>query len=604
MNRSGEKVNGSGEHYGSMNILGLSAYGDDSSACLVKQGEIIAAAQEGSFSRRKRDNSFPVNAIRYCLQQGNIDVVNLDLIAFYTKPLLKFERFLGTHLSCAPVGFRSFLKTMPLWVKQQLRIKSQIASETGFQGKIIFPECHEAHGASAFYPSPFLEAAFLTVDGVGEWASTSYGVGTESGTHILAEMRFPHSLGLLLSAFIEYLGFSIKTDEDKLMTLAPHGKPKYKNLILSELIDLKADGSFKLNMTYFDCCVGPALTNEKFSELFGRVPRTQGTEPTEMDLDIACSIQEVTEEIVVRMAEHVFYQTGRKNLCLAGSVFLNAAVNDRIFRESSFDNIWIQPASGEAGAALGAALFGWYQYGGNKKNALGKGDLQKGNYLGPEFNSQYIRDYLDRECIPYTEMSEDELPVIIAGRINDQQSIGWFQGRSEYGPMALGNRSILIDARSAKVRELDMLKLKGNQSSRPFSISVLAERVTDYFEQDLQSPYMLLTAPVFPGMQKLFVQQEGDGAVLNETGTNRSPLAKGMNSLEIPIQLQTVDGRYNPLYHALIKAFDKEYGCGFIAQTSFSCSGEPLVRTPEDAYKCYREMDLDCLVMGRFLIEI
>jgi carbamoyltransferase len=585
-----------------MNILGISAYYHDSAACLIQNGEIISAAQEERFTRKKNDFSFPARAVASCLQQGAIHAEDLDFVAFYDKPLIKFERILETYLAFAPTGLASFLKAMPLWIKQKLWIKEHISKEIGFQGKIIFPEHHESHAASAFFPSPFQDAAFLTIDGVGEWATTSYGLGTEDGISILAEILFPHSLGLLYSAFTYYTGFKVNSGEYKLMGLAPYGEPKYRDLILSELMDLKEDGSFKLNMAYFNYCAGLTMTNTKFAELFGRPPRSPEAEMTQMDMDIARSIQVVTEEVVLRMVAHVHRQTGMKKLCLAGGVGLNCVANGRILRESSFDDIWVQPAAGDAGGALGAALFTWHQYLGNKKSASGKGDLQKGSYLGPEFSPQYIRDYLDRKQVGYTELTDEELFEKVADRINNQQVVGWFQGRMEYGPRALGNRSIIGDARSAKMQETINLKIKYRESFRPFAPSVLRERTADYFQLDRESPYMLLVAPVKEEIRQELSEEDHRRLGLEKLKAPRSSIP-AVTHVDYSARVQTVDGQYNPRYYALIQAFDRKYGCGVIINTSFNVRGEPIVCTPEDAYRCFMATEMDCLVLGNLLIE-
>ena len=479
-----------------MDILGISAFYHDSAACLVQNGEIVAAAQEERFTRKKHDFAFPHNAINYCLKEGVLNGKNLDFVAFYDKPFIKFERILQTYLAYAPVGIKSFIKAMPLWIKQKIWMKEFIKKELGFEGKIIFPEHHESHAASAFFASPFQEAAFLTVDGVGEWATTSYGIGKDNNIQILSEIHFPHSLGLLYSAFTYYTGFRVNSGEYKVMGLAPYGEPKYKDVILSELMDLKEDGSFKMNMEYFNYCAGLTMTNKKFGKLFGGPPRKPESQLTQRDMDLARSVQEVTEEVILRMVRHIHKETNQKNLCLAGGVALNCVGNGRILREGPFENLWIQPAAGDAGGALGAALFVWHQYLGNQRYLDAENRTQKTSYLGPEFGNGYILEYLKSKTIPSTELSDEEIPEKISDLIADQKVIGWFQGRMEFGPRALGSRSIIGDARSRKMQEIMNLKIKFRESFRPFAPSVIKEKASDFFEIDTESPYMLLVAPV------------------------------------------------------------------------------------------------------------
>ncbi len=471
-----------------MNILGISAFYHDSAACLVRDGEIIAAAQEERFTRKKHDFSFPSNAINYCLEEGKINGESLDYVAFYDKPFIKFERILETYLAFAPSGIQSFVMAIPLWIKQKLWMKEFIKKELCYDGKIIFPEHHESHAASAFFASPFPEAAFLTIDGVGEWTTTSYGVGKNNQIQILSEIHFPHSLGLLYSAFTYYTGFKVNSGEYKVMGLAPYGTPKYKDLILSELIDLKEDGSFKLNMKYFDYCTGLTMTNRKFEKLFGGPPRKPESNVTQRDMDLARSVQDVTEEVMLRMARHIHSETKQKNLCLAGGVALNCVGNGKILREGPFDNIWIQPAAGDAGGALGAALFVWYQYLDNQRIVNGQRDFMKASLLGPEYNDDQILQYLKANNIPYNKLSPDETPVRIADLIAQEKTIGWFQGRMEFGPRALGARSIIGDARSPKMQEIMNLKIKFRESFRPFAPSVLQEKAADFFDIDSESP--------------------------------------------------------------------------------------------------------------------
>ncbi len=495
-----------------VSILGISAFYHDSAACLVQDGEIVAAAQEERFTRKKHDASFPKHAVEFCLKQGGIGVSDLEAVAFYEKPFLKFDRILHTYLALAPAGIRTFLMAIPLWIRERIWMKELIRKELGYEGKMLFPEHHESHAASAFFPSPYAEAAFLTVDGVGEWTTTSFGVGRGNTVELLGELQFPHSLGLLYSAFTYYTGFRVNSGEYKLMGLAPYGEPKYVDVILRELIDLKADGSFRLNMKYFNYGVGLTMTNARFDRLFGGPPRKPESRLTQRDMDLARSIQEVTEEIMVRMARHVAKETGLRNLCLAGGVALNCVANGRILREGIIDRVWIQPAAGDAGGALGAALVGWHQYLGRERKVDGRHDRQRGSYLGPEYSRDEIREFLTGRNIPFTELADAEIPEKVADLIHEQKVIGWFAGRMEFGPRALGARSIIGDARSAKMQEIMNLKIKFRESFRPFAPSVLRERAPEYFEMEGESPYMLLVAPVAEG-QRPDDEREGEGVV-------------------------------------------------------------------------------------------
>lgn len=585
-----------------MNILGISAFYHDSAACLVRDGEIVAAAQEERFTRKKHDFAFPHNAISYCLQEGGLQGSDLDIVAFYDKPFIKFERILQTYLASAPVGIRSFIKAIPLWVKQKLWMKEFIRKELGFEGKILFPEHHESHAASAFLASPFQEAAFLTIDGVGEWTTTSYGTGKDNRIEILSEMHFPHSLGLLYSAFTYYTGFRVNSGEYKVMGLAPYGEPKYTDLILSELMDLKEDGSFRMNMKYFNYCVGLTMTSRKFEDLFGGPPRKPESPLTQRDMDLARSVQDVTEEIMLRMARHIHRETGQKNLCLAGGVALNCVGNGRILREGPFEKIWIQPAAGDAGGALGAALFTWYQYLENERQADGHSSIQKASYLGPEFGNGHIAEYLQREGIPYTELSDEAIPETIADLIAQEKVVGWFQGRMEFGPRALGSRSIIGDARSQKMQEIMNLKIKFRESFRPFAPSVLRERVSDFFEMDTESPYMLLVAPVKGEICREMSSEEQRLFGLDKLHVARSVIP-AVTHVDYSARVQTVSREDNPLYYRLIAKFDEKYQCPVIINTSFNVRGEPIVCSPQDAYLCFMRTNMDYLVMGRYLID-
>jgi len=585
-----------------MNILGISAFYHDSASCLIQDGKIISAAQEERFTRKKHDFSFPENAVNYCLQESKLQAKDLDYVVFYDKPFIKFERILETYLAYAPYGIRSFIKAIPLWIKQKLWMKEVIGKELDFEGKIIFPEHHESHAASAFFPSPFQEAAFLTIDGVGEWTTASYGIGKDNTVRILAEIHFPHSLGLLYSAFTYYTGFKVNSGEYKVMGLAPYGEARYKDLILSELMDLKEDGSFRMNMKYFDYCAGLTMTNKKFEKLLGGPPRKPESRVTQRDMDLARSVQEVTEEVMLRMARHVYQETGQKNLCLAGGVALNCVGNGRLLREGPFENIWIQPAAGDAGGALGAALFVWYQHLENRRVADGKKDFQKGSFLGPEFGNGYLTDYLKKRAIPHTEISDEEIPARIADLIADQKVIGWFQGGMEFGPRALGGRSIIGDARSPAMQEVMNLKIKFRESFRPFAPSVIRERVSDFFEIDKESSYMLLVAPVKKEICKEMSPEEQKQFGLDKLHVVRSSIP-AVTHVDYSARVQTVNKEDNPLYYRMIEKFGEKYGCPVIINTSFNVRGEPIVCTPEDAYLCFMRTNMDYLIMGNFLIE-
>ncbi len=585
-----------------MNILGISAFYHDSAACLVQDGKIVSAAQEERFTRKKHDSAFPVNATNFCLQNSNLTVNDLDYVAYYDKPFLTFERILETYLSFAPVGIKSFIKALPLWIKKKLWMKEVIRKELDYQGKIVFPEHHESHAASAFFPSPFQEAAFLTMDGVGEWTTSSYGVGKDNNLDIIAEIKFPDSLGLLYSAITYFTGFRVNSGEYKVMGLAPYGVPKYKDVILKELIDLKEDGSFKMNMDYFDYCVGLKMTGSKLDKLFDGPPRKPETELTQREMDIARSVQDVTEEVVLRVGRHIKKETGQKNLCLAGGVALNCVANGKLLREKVFDNIWIQPAAGDAGASLGAAMFAWYKYLGSERKADGKNDSQQGSYLGPRYENDYITDYLKKNNIPYTELSDEELPEKIADIIADEKVVGWFQGKMEFGPRALGGRSIIGDARSPKMQEIMNLKIKFRESFRPFAPSVVRERVSDYFEHDGESPYMLLVAPVKKSIRREMTNEEQKLFGLEKLHVARSSIP-AITHVDYSARIQTVDGKYNNRYYQMIKKFDEKEGCPVIINTSFNVRGEPIVCTPKDAFLCFMRTNMDYLIMENILLD-
>lgn len=585
-----------------MNILGISAFYHDSAACLVRDGEIIAAAQEERFTRKKHDASFPKHAVDYCLREGGIRVNDLDLVAFYEKPFLKFDRILHSYLAYAPAGLQSFLMAIPLWIRERIWMKELIRRELGCDCKILFPEHHESHAASAFFPSPFQEAAFLTIDGVGEWTTTSYGVGRGNKIQMLAEIRFPHSLGLLYSAFTYFTGFKVNSGEYKLMGLAPYGEPKYVDLILRKLIDLKEDGSFRLNMKYFNYGVGLTMTNAAFNELFGRAPRKPESKLTQSDMDLARSIQDVTDEIMLRMARKVRKETGQRNLCLAGGVALNCVANGLILREKIFDRIWIQPAAGDAGGALGAALFAWHQIVDQKRSVDGERDSQRGSYLGPTYSTDEIRAYLQKQNILFTELTDDELPERIAELIHAQKVIGWFFGRMEFGPRALGARSIIGDAQSPEMQEVMNLKIKFRESFRPFAPSVLREKSSTWFEMETESPYMLLVAPVAKNRRREMTAEENTRFGLEKLLAIRSEIP-AVTHVDYSARIQTVTEDHQPMFYRMIKRFDEKYGCPVIINTSFNVRGEPIVAAPEDAFTCFMRTNMDYLLLGNFLLE-
>ncbi|UCD63458.1 MAG: carbamoyltransferase [Candidatus Zixiibacteriota bacterium] len=585
-----------------MNILGISAFYHDSAACLVQDGKIVSAAQEERFTRKKHDFSFPRKAIEFCLADTGLSGSDLDIVAFYDKPFLKFERILETYLTYAPVGIQSFMKAIPLWIKEKIWMKDLIRRELGHEGTIVFPEHHESHAASAFFPSPYQEAAFLTIDGVGEWATASYGVGKDNKVKLLAEIHFPDSLGLLYSAFTYYTGFKVNSGEYKVMGLAPYGQPKYKDLILNELMDLKEDGSFRMNMKYFNYCAGLTMTNRKFDKLFGGPPRKPESRLTQREMDLARSVQDVTEEVMMRMARHVRKETGQKHLCLAGGVALNCVGNGRVLREGPFEDIWIQPAAGDAGGALGAALFAWYQYLENTRTAPLTRDFQGGSYLGPCFSEDAIRKYLDENSIPYTVLGNGQVAETTADLIAQEKVVGWFQGRMEFGPRALGSRSIIGDARSPRMQETMNLKIKFRESFRPFAPSTTEERCGDYFDIDRPSPYMLLVAPVKKEVRREMTEQEQNLFGLDKLHVVRSSVP-AVTHVDYSARLQTVSKDHHPLYHEMISKFDEKYGCPVIINTSFNVRGEPIVCTPEDAYRCFMRTHMDYLIMGRFLLD-
>ncbi len=585
-----------------MTILGIPAFFHDSAAALVRNGQVVAAAQEERFSRVKHDFRFPQHAVAYCLAEGGLRGEEMDLVAFYDKPLLKFERILESYLAYAPRGVRSFRKAIPVWLKQKFWMDEFIRVELGYRGKILYPEHHLSHAASAFFPSPFPEAAILTVDGVGEWATTTYGVGRGNTISLLGELRFPHSLGLLYSAFTYYLGFRVNSGEHKVMGLAPYGEPRYVERILDHLLDLKEDGSFRLNMRYFDYAVGLVMTNRRFAKLFGGPARRPEGSLRQRHMDIARSVQWVTEEIMLRMARHVHQQTGQSNLCLAGGCALNCVANGRLLREGPFRQMWIQPAAGDAGGALGAALAAWHMFAHNERETDGVHDRQQGSYLGPSFSNEEIEKYLLSVGAAFRRMGPHELPDFVATLLAQQQVVGWCQGRMEFGPRALGNRSILADARSPSMQEVVNYKIKFRESFRPLAPSVLEEHAGQYFEIQCPSPYMLLVAPV--AAEKRLPLKNGEQALegLERRKAVRSTIP-AVTHVDYSSRLHTVDRTRNPQFYELIEAFRKRTGCPVIVNTSFNVRGEPIVCTPEDAYLCFMSTDMDYLVMGDFVLD-
>ena len=586
-------------------ILGISAFYHDSAAALVVDGEIIAAAQEERFTRKKHDHEFPQHAIEYCLSEAGIAAADLDHVAFYDKPIRKFERLLETYLAYAPAGYFSFRKAMPLWLKQKLYLPKTMDAglKKQFRGRYVFADHHESHAASAFFPSPFEEAAIITFDGVGEWSTTCIGVGRGNKIELTNEIRFPHSVGLLYSAFTYYTGFRVNSGEYKVMGLAPYGEPRFKQLILDHLLDLKPDGSFRMDMSYFNYCQGLTMTGPKFHELFGGPPRKPETEITQREMDSAASVQAVTEEIMLLTARHVQKQTGQKNLVMAGGVALNCVGNGRILREGPFDNVWVQPAAGDAGGALGSAMFVWHQLLENSRDtaSLTKPDFQKGSLLGPDYSDQEIGEFLSSNEAKATHAADwEELYEIVAGHLANEKVVGWFNGRMEFGPRALGARSIIGDARSPKMQSTMNLKIKFRESFRPFAPVVLKDHVHEYFQmrQGEESPYMLMVAPVADS-----IKQEQDPAAtgLQKLHGIRSTIP-AVTHVDYSARVQTVDSVRNPAFHGLMQRFHEKTGCPVLINTSFNVRGEPIVCSPEDAYNCFMLTEMDVLVLGKYVL--
>lgn len=592
-----------------MNILGISAFYHDAAAALVVDGEIVAAAQEERFTRKKHDSGYPRNSIDYCLKFAGLDAKDIDYVAFYDKPLSKFERLLKTYLAFAPRGFASFRAAMPVWIKEKLFQKNRLIRELKYldssvdwSQRLLFSEHHLSHAASAFFPSPFKRAAVLTMDGVGEWATTSLAIGNGNNLNVIREIHFPHSLGLLYSAFTYYIGFKVNSGEYKVMGLAPYGEPRYADMIKTHLIDIKDDGSFRLNLDYFDYCTGLRMTNERFHTLFGAPPRRPEVPLTQRDMDLAASVQAVTEEIILKLARNVAKETGERNLCLAGGVALNCVANGKLLREKIFDHIWIQPAAGDAGGALGAALASYYLFKREQRNVALSGDAMKGSYLGPSYSQADIETRLMSIGAKFEILGDDELINCCANALAEGKAIGWHQGRMEFGPRALGARSILGDARSPTMQKLLNLKVKYRESFRPFAPSVLREDVADWFDINEDSPYMLFVADI---KTKHCVDMSDEQMKL--FGIDKLNLVRSsipaVTHVDYSARIQTVHRETNPRYHALILRFKELTGCPVIVNTSFNVRGEPIVNTPEDAFRCFMGTGIEVLVVGNCVLR-
>ena len=592
-----------------MYILGISAFYHDSAACLLKEGEIVAAAQEERFTRKKHDAGFPTHAIQYCLMEAGIAAKDIDNVVFYEKPFVKFERLLETYLAFAPKGFTSFAKAMPVWIKDKLfqksalikELKSTLDDSVDWRERLLFSEHHLSHAASAYYPSPFDTAAVLTLDGVGEWTTTSLAIGKGSVLQVVKEIHFPHSLGLLYSAFTYYTGFKVNSGEYKVMGLAPYGEPRYADLIREKLITVADDGSFQLDMSYFDYATGLTMTNKKFDALFGGSPRTSETELTQREMDLAASVQKVTEDIVLELARGIAKETGERNLCLAGGVALNCVANGILLREKIFDNIWIQPAAGDAGGALGAALSTWYLHHNTERVVSTERDAMKGAYLGPEFTDNEIETELTNCGANFKKLTEAEMIEEIASVLADEKAVGWMQGRMEFGPRALGGRSIIADPRSPVMQKQLNLKVKYRESFRPFAPSVLREDVGEWFEHETDSPYMLLVADVQSYKRRAMTEEEEALFGIDKLNVPRSSVP-AITHVDYSARIQTVHADTNPKYHAVISKFKEKTGCPLVVNTSFNVRGEPIICTPTDAFKCFMGTEMDVLAVGNYVL--
>lgn len=592
-----------------MRILGVSAFYHDSAAALIEDGAIIAAAQEERFTRKKHDDRFPENAITYCLEEAGVSLGDVDFVAFYDKPFLKFERLLETYLAFAPIGFRSFKMAIPVWLKEKLFQKDLLRKkfkafddDFDWQNKLLFSEHHQSHAASAFFPSPFEEAVVLTMDGVGEWATTSVAIGRGSDLKMIREIHFPHSLGLLYSAFTYYTGFKVNSGEYKVMGLAPYGEPVYKDLILEKLMDVKEDGSFRLDQQYFNYCTGLTMTNRKFDALFGGPPRREGEPLIQKHMDLAASVQAVTEEVVLRLARALATEFGIENLCLAGGVALNCVANGKVLRDGAFKNVWVQPAAGDAGGALGAALNAYHLYQQKPRTLNGAMDGMKGSYLGPELPQTEIESRLTAAGAKFTVHDLDEIIDVTAQALSDGKAVGWHQGRMEFGPRALGGRSIIADPRSPEMQKTLNLRVKYRESFRPFAPSVLREDVADWFDIDNDSPYMLMVAPVTEKHRRAMSDAENALFGIDKLNVPRSDIP-AVTHVDYSARIQTVHAETNPRYHALIKAFKDKTGCPVVVNTSFNVRGEPIVNTPEDSFRCFMGSEIEVLVCGNCYLK-
>jgi len=592
-----------------MFILGISAYYHDSAACLIKNGEIISAAQEERFTRKKHDAGFPHHAIKYCLEYAGVSASQIDNVVFYEKPFVKFERLLETYLAFAPKGFTSFVKTMPVWIKDKLfqkfalikELKSTLDENVDWREKLLFSEHHLSHAASAYYPSPFDSAAVLTLDGVGEWTTTSLAIGKGSDLKVIKEIHFPHSLGLLYSAFTYYTGFKVNSGEYKVMGLAPYGEPVYADIIREKLMIVAEDGSFKLDMSFFDYATGLTMTNKKFDALFGGPPRKSEAALTQREMDLAASIQKVTEDVIIKLAKGIAKETGERNLCLAGGVALNCVANGILLREKIFDAIWIQPASPAAGGALGAALSIWYLHHNKKRIVSKKCDSMKGAYLGPEFSDAEIEAELKACGAIFKQLSENDMIEEVASALADEKAVGWMQGRMEFGPRALGGRSIIADPRSPAMQKQLNLKVKYRESFRPFAPSILREDVSAWFELETDSPYMLLVAEIKDDKRRAMTKEEETLFGIDKLNVPRSSVP-AITHINYSARIQTVDAITNPRFHAVISKFKKKTGCPIVVNTSFNVRGEPIICTPTDAFKCFMGTEMDVLAIGSYVL--